>query len=87
MRLLVCSCAFGSLSDQPDQPDQKGARFSGHLVLWRFLLMLVYLESIYRFCTIVFTDWFLSSPMSVLFYIILFYTVFVLFLRLSRCFL
>lgn len=49
--------------------------------------MLVFFESIYRFCSIVFTDWFLSSPMTVLFYIILFYAVFVLFLRLLRCFL
>ena len=83
MLLSVFSCAFGSLSDQARW---KGARFSGHLVLWRFLLMLVYLESIYRFCSLVFTDWFLSTPLAVLFYIILFYAVFVLFLRLWRGF-
>ena len=49
--------------------------------------MLVYLDSVYRFCTLVFTDWFLSTPMSILFFIILFYAVFVLFLRLLRSFL
>ena len=48
-------------------------------------IMLAFFEVVYRFCTVVFTDWFLLSPMSVLFYVMLFYAVFILFLRLVRC--